>query len=103
MGDNDSVKIARIDQKVIGMDKWQDQHAKDDEKREHESNVRFERMFTYIKDGFEKIDTRFDKVDTLWDERNKTSGGFDVVKFGGQGLWALLILCVGYLINGKGH
>ncbi len=98
--DSDSVKIGRIDQKVISLEQWTKDHATDD-------NTRFERTFGYVKDSFGKMEDRFDKIDTkldtIWDERNQNKGAFKASKLAGMGIWAAIVMAANYFINGVNH
>lgn len=97
MNESDSLKIARIDQKVISLSEWTKAHEYDDAER-------FERTFSYVKEGFGKIEKRFDdidkKLDTLWDDKNQRTGAFNASRLSIGALWAILVLAADWLVNG---
>src|ERR1035437_10204719 len=69
--ESDSVKIARIDEKVANLKQQQDFHSNHDD-------VRFERILQFAKTGFDKLEARLEKMDDklgdLWDTKNQQSG-----------------------------
>lgn len=84
MNSSESAKLARVEEKVISIEKWNDNHAKEDTER-------FTRSFDYMKERFDKIDT---KLDTLWDNKNKQDGAFHLGKIVAGGIGGLLVfLC----------
>lgn len=101
MPESDSIKIARIEQRVISMGQWQDQHTKDDEKREMESHERFDRVFQFISKGFDKIDANIDllrkDVIPLQAERNQRLGAEGLKKTLWASGMAVLALLAGYI------
>lgn len=105
MLDSEAATLARIDQKVIGIENWQAQHTKEDDSREFGHVNRNDKMLTAVKEGFDKIDNRFDKIETkiatLWDDKNKASGVLGFSKIAGMGIWALIIIGINYFISGK--
>ena len=89
----DSERLARIDQKVISMEQWQQKHDQHDD-------TRFERTFAYVKEGFAKNDeqnkTIIRKLDTLWDTKNQQEGGLKVGKILSTALMAFVGVVAGY-------
>lgn len=83
---DDSAKIARIDQKVISLEDWTREHAKDDDDR-------FNRMFGFMKERFDKVDS---KLETLWDSRNRQEGVFGVGKFIAGAVGGFLVAVLDY-------
>lgn len=98
MNESDSIKIARIEQKVINLDNWRIEHDKKD-------SDRFEKIFDYIKDGFNNIDQRFDKlnnkVDNVWDYKiaNESSSRTWKYVIGGLGTLLAAMLSAGAFLG----
>lgn len=93
MNVNESAKLARVEEKVISIEKWNESHAKDD-------NDRFSRMFDYMKERFDKTDK---KLDTLWDNKNKQDGAFNFGKIVAGGIGGLLVIAIEKISFLGGH
>ncbi len=86
MGDeNQTVKLARLEERVVSMDK----------------------SLLAIKDGFDKIDDRFDKVDQklgqLWDTKNKQDGAFSIGKIIAGSIGGFTVAIMDFLFYNSGH
>ena len=94
MNSDEHETLARVDQKVISIEKWCESHGQHDD-------VRFERSFQFVKDGFSKLDTRFDKIDekldTLWDDKNRHDGAFSMGKLLSSGFYSVLALVAAFI------
>lgn len=92
----EDVLIARIDERLLGLDRSFINH-------EVEDHARFELVFKHMSDRFDKIDLQFEKVDkklgTLWDQANNNKGAFSVGRLAANGVWGVIVLAVSYFIN----
>lgn len=77
----EGARLARVEEKVTNIEKWNENHAKDDTER-------FNRMFEYMKERFDKTDK---KLDTLWDNKNRQDGAFNLGKIVAGGIGGLLV------------
>ena len=96
MNEMDSVKIARIDEKVINMGKWQEQHSRDDESREIETNAKFERVFNYIRERHDKTDA---KIESLWDDKNQRKGALNLGRLVSSLIGGFIVIIAEFISN----
>lgn len=83
--------LARIDERTKAQGGVMEAHIKEDSER-------FERVFAYLGKRFDKID---EKLDTLWDENNQRKGAFTASRLMAAGVWAAIVLLIGYFLPGR--
>lgn len=100
MDRNDSAKLARIDERVVNLDRMVNLEKAS-------TAERFDRTFKFVEDGMASINDRFDKVDEklgeLWDIKNKQDGAFGLGKIVAGGIGGLLVAAIDFIIYGGGH
>lgn len=101
MTDEDHANIARLDEKVTGLNDWRDRHIT-------EYNQRFERTFSYVKEEFAKAEKRFDRIDNklevMQEERDQRKGSEGAIRWAGMAMWSVVILTVNYFMSaGRAH
>lgn len=85
----DDVLIGRIDERLKGLDKSFGDHIEED-------RLRFELVFSHMKDRFDKIDK---KLETLWDQNNRSQGAFGAGRMVAGAMWAVAAVVASYFIN----
>lgn len=95
VNDIDSTTLARIDERTQAHTASFNLHIKEDSER-------FDKILNFVSKGFDKMDARFDKSDdkmsTLWDEKNERKGAFSLANVLVGGVWAAIVLIIGYFI-----
>jgi len=94
--DTDSLKIARIEEKVSSMSAWSNKHETHDDER-------FTRTFDFMKDQFDKQNNVLkeinDKVGTLWDTGNRQEGALGISKFVAGGIGGILVAAIDWWVK----
>lgn len=82
----DETLLARIDERTLNISEKLVAHIDED-------GQRFDRVFGYVKERFDKMDT---KLDTLWDDSNKSEGAFSTSKNAVAAVWSVVAIGISY-------